>query len=295
MAKGNTAILIVLALAASSVKGQESKLSAGGGPEWKGLDVRFLTKLEPPGENTRAQFPGAVLGEGKGVAHHIINDDAHKRSFGYDLRLEPAADGLSAQVHIEPLNAPHYSVQAGWTMMGLPKYPVIPNVRVGDTVALDLLVNPATGQKIVDYLTLERADRPDPKRAHDFSLSDVALLLDRPHMLVNGKPVESTGDFQGGTSAAVVWIYLRGHGRFILSLFPNEKLGFQKNGLTGANALTFRDGATEFRVECSSSVAPGDGPYNLYLVHEPAWRPYSSEDPIEVGSADNAEWIVGKR
>jgi hypothetical protein len=296
MAKGNAAILMIaLALAASSLQAQESSLTAGGGPEWKGLDVRFLTKVEPPGSNARAQLPGAVLAEGDGVAHHIINDDAHKRSFGYDLRLEPATDGLSAQVRIEPLNAPRYSVQTGWTMMRLPKYPIISNVRLGDTVALDLLVNTATGQKIVDYRTLERADRPDPKRAHDFSLDDVMLSLDRPRVLVNGKPVESTGNFLGGTAAAVVWIYLRGHGRFILSLFPNENLGFQKNGLTGANALTFRDGASEFRLECSSSVAPGDGPYNLYIVHEPDWRPYSAADPIEVGSADKAQLIVGKR
>jgi hypothetical protein len=287
-------LTIALALAASSLQGQESNLSAGGGPAWNGLDVRFLTKLEPPGANARAQLPGAVIGEGNGVAHHIIDDAAHKRSFGYDLRLQPAADGLSAQIRIEPLNAPRYSVQTGWTMIGLPKYPVIPNVRLGDTVALDLLVNPATGQKIVDYLTLERADHPDPNRAHDFSLADVILSLDRPRVLINGKPVESTSDFLGGTAAAVVWIYIRGHGRFILSLFPDEKLGFRKNGLTGANALTFRDGATEFRVECSSSVAPGDGPYNLYVVHEAAWHPYSPDDSIEVGSADNAQWIVGK-
>jgi len=32
-------------------------------------------------------------------------------------------------------------------LLAPPKYPVIPNLKVGDTVALDLLVNPATGQK----------------------------------------------------------------------------------------------------------------------------------------------------
>jgi hypothetical protein len=293
MTTGNAGLLIlVLALAASPLKGQESSLSAGGGPEWKGLGVRFLTRVEPPGANARAQLPGAVLVEGNGVAHHIIDDAAHQRSFGYDLRLEPAADGLSAQVRIEPLNAPYYSVQTGRTMMGLPKYPVIPNVRPGDTVALDLLVNPATGQKIVDYLTLERNSGPAREAAHDFSLADVQLSLNRPRLMVAGKALNLTDN--PGTSGAFVWLYLKGHGRFILSLFPNDKFAFQKNGIAEADTLIFHDGATEIRVSCDGPVAPGQGPYNLYVVHEPAWHPYSPSDSIEIGSADEAALIVGK-
>jgi hypothetical protein len=47
----------------------------------------------------------------------------------------------------------HITFDAGWTFLGLPKYPAIPNVKQGGTVALDLLVNAATGQKVVDYRT----------------------------------------------------------------------------------------------------------------------------------------------
>ncbi len=262
-------------------------------PSWNGIWIRFATRVEPSGGNLPARLGGAVLTE-PGKPHHVIDDPVHKRTFGYDLRLEPSADGLSGQLHIEPLHAPQFSVQNGWTLMGLPKYPVIPNLRIGDTVALDLLINPSTGQKIVDYLTLERQDRPSPDRAHDFSLSDVTLSLDRPRVLLNGKLMESTAHTTDGTSASVVWIYIQGHGRFVLSLFPNDRFGFQKKGMTAANTMTFREGATEIRLECAVSVAPGDGPYNLYVVHEPDWRPYSAQDAIELGSADNAAYIIGK-
>lgn len=283
--------VLLLAAAATTLQAQDGGLGVTD-PSWNGIWIRFATKVEPGGEWAPRVLGGAVLTE-PGKPHHVIDDPIHKRTFGYDLRLEPSADGLTAQLHIEPLHAPQFSVKSGWTLMGLPKYPVIPNLRIGDTVALDLLVN-STGIKIVDYLTLERLDRPSPERAHDFSLADVMLSLDRPRVLLNGKLLESSAHFQDGAAASVVWIYLQGHGRYVLSLFPNGKLGFRKNGMTAANTMTFRDGPTEIRLECAGSVAPGDGPYNLYVVHEPDWRPYSAQDAIEIGSADNAALVIGK-
>ena len=108
--------------------------------------------------------------------HHVISDSASKRQFGYDLLLEPSQDGNTVQLRIEPvkpLNPPLLSPLPGWTLLGLPKYPVIPRVKVGDTVAIDLLVNPATGQKIVDYLTVVRRTE---RAAHDFTLADAVKL-----------------------------------------------------------------------------------------------------------------------
>lgn len=289
MSQGRRVALI--ALAVTALWGQESKLSVSD-PSWKGIQVQFLTKMEPPGDNGRGQLPGAIITD-QGRAHHIIEDAAHKRYFGYDLRLEPDVYGITVQLRIEPLKLsnPHvYSVGSGWTMLALPKYPLISNLRVGDTVALDLLVNPATGQKIVDYLTLKRSETT----AHDFSLGDVEMFLDQPRVQVNGKLVEATANLELGMSGRVVWLYLAGHGRFVLSLFPNEKLDFQKNGVVAANTVTFREGSTEYRVDCRSAIAPGSERYNLYVLHEPGWRAYSSTEPFEFGAADKAEYLVGK-
>jgi hypothetical protein len=275
--------------------GQESTLSVGD-PSWKGIEVRFVTKAEPPGENARAQLPGAIITD-HGRAHHIIEDAAHKRAFGYDLLLEPGGDGTTVQLRIEPMklsNPRAYTVEPGWTLLELPTYPVIPKVRVGDTVALDLLMNRATGQKITDYLSVVRRMEA---AAHDFSLADVELFLNQPRMWVNGRPVEATANFQGGISGPVVSMYLAGHGRFVLSLGPNEKLGFQKGGVTSANTLTFREGSTEYRVDCGGAVAPGPGRYNLYVEHEAGWRPSRGDAGVSflLEAADKAEQLVRKR
>ncbi len=42
----------------------------------------------------------------------------------------------------------------GWSQITISKFPEPQEIRDGDTIALDLLVNPSTGQKMVDYLTV---------------------------------------------------------------------------------------------------------------------------------------------
>jgi len=278
--------LILLLFLTTVLWGQKGSLSAGFGE----FEVWFLSRVEPQGEDADAHLPGAILVERAiGRVHHMISDRVNKREFGYDLTLEPGKDG-TVQLRIEPMkfaNGRPYPVEPGWTLLELPKYPVIPRVKVGDTVALDLLVNPATGQKIVDYLTvLRRTETP----VHDFTLDDIGLVIVNPTVKVNGAVVLRS---RHGAAGRVVWVYLAGHGRFILSLFPNEKLGFRKNGVVANDAFTFRAGSTEYRIECGRAVAPGTGRYNLYVVHEPAWQP-GGQEPFTVGSADNPEWVVGK-
>jgi len=270
---------------------QDGHLSAGGGPGWRGLEIWFVTKVEPPG----TQLPGGVMVESS-RAHHVIDDREHKRAFGYDVVLDPSEDGKSARIRIEPWNPAESKIafDPGWTFLRLPNYPTIAGVKIGDTVALDLLVNATTGQKVVDYLTLRRRGDMDLRREpRDFQLSDVELTLMDPQVSVGGK-MEPPPAGAGGFSGAVIWLYIQGRGRFTLSVVPDEKLGFRKNGVVSGSGLLFHDGAAEIRVDCSGQIAPGAGAYNLYVVHEPGWRP-SDRSLTTMGSADKPEFIIGKQ
>ena len=43
------------------------------------------------------------------------------------------------------------------------------------------------------------------------------------------------------------------------------------------------------------SVAPGDAPFNLYVLHQPGWKPtYANAnlDTIHIGAADRAEYLI---
>jgi hypothetical protein len=256
---------------------------------WNGLEVRFVSKIEPPG----AVSPGGVVVE-SGRVHRIIRDRAHKQVFGYDVELDPGGDGKTARLRIEPFRPVDSRVtfEPGYTILGLPRYPAVPNLKLGDTVALDVLANASTGQRVVDYLTLRaRGLIPAGKEARDLSLSDVELAVMDPHVSINQDPEPP---FDGGFSGAVMWLYLPGRGRFVLSLTPHKEFGFVKNGSVSGSAMVFRAGTEEVRIQCSGRIAPASGIYNLYVAQEPDWRPSSPGYPI-MGSADKPEYILGRK
>jgi hypothetical protein len=268
-------------------------------PGWQGAQLGFVTKVEPPGDDREA-LQGGVLGNVE-RPHRVIFDERHRRYFGYDLRLEPLADGKTLQLRIEPLTlsraqAEENGIGAGWKLLVPAKYPAVPPLRMGETLALDLLVNPATGQKIVDYLTLRRS-RFDVVAAsvppRDFKITDVELTLDRPRLFVNGKMVEASSKLDAGVSGGTVWFYLPGRGKFAISLFPVPGL-FWKSGTVAANVMTFRAQSSDYRVECRSPIAPGSELYNIYLHHEETWQPKGVEATMQffIGGNRQTDFVV---
>jgi hypothetical protein len=259
-----------LSLLFLTVTAIHAQLALDGGPAWKDFAIRFEPKIEP-GDVSVPDDSGSVIDSGvHGNAQRFIYDEKNKRSFGYEVVLEPSADGATAQLRIEPLRDPEHALRNGWSMgslpVGLPKYPVIPGLRLGDTVALDLMVNPSTGQKLVDYLTLFRAGTSG-EPPHDFSFADVWLTIDKPSILVDGKPLPARAS---GVAGRAIALSISGRGGYVFSLFPNEKLGLRRNGTIESKILTFQDAGATFRIECATPIAPGMGPYNLYVARSSA-------------------------
>jgi hypothetical protein len=281
-----------LSLLFLTVVAGHAQFAVDGGPAWKDFAIRFEPKIEP-GDVSFPDDGGSVIDAGvHGNAQRFIRDDKNKRTFGYEVVLQPSADGATAQLRIEPLHDPEHALRNGWPMgslpVGLPKYPVIPGLKVGDTVALDLMVNPSTGQKLVDYLTLFRAGTSgEPPR--DFSLADVWLTIDKPSILVDGKPLVSMAR-ASEVAGRVVAFSIRGRGSYVFSLFPNDKLGFRRNGTIESKVLTFQDDGNTFRIECATPIAPGTGPYNLYVAHSSAIHLIPGMPGLQFGFASgNAE------
>jgi hypothetical protein len=160
--------------------------------------------------------------------------------------------------------------------MQLPRGPQIQTLRGGETVAVDLLVNPSSGHKVVDYLTISGEQREVVTAegpAHTFSAEDAPLNLYQLRISINGELVPSTANMGGGISGTAIGFYLPGKGRFVLSLAPRETLGFRRAGEVRGSTLTFTAGSDTYRVNCNGRIAPGEGVYHLYVYHNPSYRP----------------------
>ncbi len=201
----------------------------------------------------------------------------------------------------------------------LSEYPDPQFVQNGDTVALDVLVNPQTGVKIIDLIKVTSRDRQPLKPANasgetvnqtaaigenqpsiDFTIDAIELKVTASKLLINAKPASSEKESSGyGASGPLIWFYIPNHGRFILSLTSREGYDFQKAGTILGNKINFTLNGNQYDWISSSPILAVDSrPWNLWVLHDPDYRPdvtLTREISIEVGAVDRVEYLIKKK
>ncbi len=124
-----------------------------------GIAVQLETKLEP-GQPSITKHGGGTLTENEVIKRHICNFD-NQTYFGYDLTLERLSNGKVrfkfGKLTMTPKQMTKlFKEVPKWKALVLPKdSPATVDVTPGETVALDLFVNPTTRQKVTEYLTVK--------------------------------------------------------------------------------------------------------------------------------------------
>lgn len=236
-----------------------------------GITFSYESRLEPA-------VPAMKLGSGvlvnANVKRHLW-DMANRTFFGYDVSMDGMADGRYlfrfSPLTLTPKKMEElYPGTQGWRMIALPSVPPMQILREGDTLALDLFVNPSTGQKVVDYLKVERGEGRGltaPGPARDLAVADVSIELSRPNFSVNGKQVAQS---MGTVKAALPWLHYESHGSFYFSLVPRPE--YQRAGEIRGSTMKWRWGSDEFTVNTDGEIAPAHHrAYNLYVSHDPSF------------------------
>ena len=230
----------------------------------------------------------------------IVLDAADHSYFGYELLVQPQPDGAYlmtfGKLGVTPLDIASgspgrfppdsidQSLTAGsvWSARELPAIPASRAIHAADTVSLQLFVDSASGEKLIDDIRIAPSGsapavvRPVPTVSgppRDFVVSDAELQIVQPRVTLNRR-------LEDGLSwrylhGSLVWLYFPDHGRYILSPLPHAGLGFKKAGEVRGGVLTFRLDAETFRLECFTPIAGGDAAYNLYVLHDEEWAPAS--------------------
>jgi hypothetical protein len=133
-----------------------------------GVSVRFETRLEPGSPSFAEGFDGGNLIEFQRVdgqpdrekVHRYFAYNALHKFFGYDLQVKPGTTKGSYDVEVQLLSIGPERIQlpdpASWSVIALPAYPGPQTVHEGETLAIQMFANPATGQKITDYVFFPR-------------------------------------------------------------------------------------------------------------------------------------------
>jgi hypothetical protein len=221
-------------------------------------------------------------------------DTGNRMYFGYELLLEQQQPGTYLAT-FGKLGLTSLDLSAGmrwralsWTIQPIPAIPEPREIRDGETISIDLFIDAATGDKLVDDIRIDPphppvtrfqppppVSRPIPTvsgTARDFSAADAELQI------LGSRTITLNGNLMGqlvppSVHGALVWLYLPDHGRYILSLTPRADLGFKKAGEVRGGMIIFTLGKDTIKLECMREIATGDAPYHLYVLHDPDWQP----------------------
>ena len=260
----------------------------GGSVNGTGFRLYWETRLEPASP-ALAENLGTAQMWGTETFTRILMNRERRTYFGYRMTVSIESDNsysiawtpqfrltpeLARVVHIDDPEAWRQQ-PTGWDATNRKI------VRPGDVIALDLMVSPQTGQKIVEYITIQEPFRlslnffnnPAPREfsyvggaPREFRAEDAELRLREPLFTINGKVEESSRGSLQDISGPTVWLLAPGKGRFVLSLTPRP--GFQKAGEVRGTSLSFKWGADTFGISSASRIVAGDAAFNLYVSHD---------------------------
>jgi hypothetical protein len=279
-----TMFVFVFALMTTASGFAQSRLMKGTA-ERNGQHVFFDTVVEPGAPAVQGIGGGVINGN---QLHRIMVDSQNRAYFGYDIAVEPLPEHDTYRVTFSRLSITSEDLRGlGWDVaniaqLGDPGWggPALRTVRAGEVLTLDLLTNSSTGQKIVDYVTVQGTANPPEKLGplswediqesgtpRDFEARDAFIDLAVKSLTIDGRPTPT-----GSVYAAIPFMAFPDYGRFVLSLAPRPELGFRLAGVVRGNSLSFNISGRTVELVSSRRIAPGAGAFNLYVLHQTEWQ-----------------------
>ena len=272
-----------------------------------GITVAINVEKNGSEQNFSNMFSSS--GTNENVVHRVMIDKKNKSYVGYDLEVTPSADTKQFDVLIKPLSLNKDMSDAinklgdstDLSLRSIPKYPGKITVQDGDTISLDVLQNPQTGEKISDLIKITKGKQQsftytsDEKKPKDFTINDVQMSLLGFDVYVNGEKVKFSG---GGMSGSVLWIYFPNKGRFIFSPIAQTTAGFQKIGLVEDKTISFNYAGANYKFVSNKPVLGDGGNWNLWVMFDENYKPSadsSSNSSFTFGAANKTEYLFDNK
>lgn len=277
-------LVLACAVCARATDVQDGQMNQLIVPMQSGAFVSFTTETVP--SNSQELSLSFIDAESKpGLIHRVFVDEKREFFFGYDLLVERIGETNRYRISVRALS-PEYEqhLRARKSFENRRLHPNLnraafssqaQTVTEGDTFALDVLVNPRTGVKIVDVIKVTSHDprlqeAPASQRpARDFTLADVLLKVTNYKLLLNGETVYRT---TSGCAGPLIWFALPERGRFIFSLVPHAGYDFQKVGTVEHNKISFTWNEERYEWVSLLPIIGNGGNWNLWVLYDPHYN-----------------------
>jgi hypothetical protein len=177
-----------------------------------GTQVTIQTFSSGPKAEQAIYSNGAVVQTAPGVWHRVLNDkQGRKVIFAYDLEAGRTSAAGTFFLRIKPVDSAFAREQQSGRVPTVSAVRQFNSIKTGEGIAIDLLSNPTTGEKIFDVLQPSNLAEPPKPSGEEFALQVTSITL-------NGQAVKLTGVENSSLSGAAAIFYLPGHGAYFLSL-----------------------------------------------------------------------------
>jgi GWxTD domain-containing protein len=285
--------IILLVAAAPCALAQEGRKGQTIVPMKGDFFVAFTTipGADEKSENGWSMTSAEVYLESNTIRRVFI-DSGGSLYFGYALVVEPLSSGKQFRVSVRPLSTEDEQelrtrksfqsrqIHPNYNTASLARSAAPQTISDGDTFALDVLVNPKTGDKITDFVTVSLSEARLRETAtvesapRDFTLEDVMMKMINYQLYLNGELVAG-GKRSGAAAGPIIWFHLQERGRFIFSLKPHTGYDFQRLGTIERNRMKFTLNNELYEWVSDVPVVETGGPWNLYVLYDPNYVPDS--------------------
>jgi hypothetical protein len=246
-------------------------------------------------ESITAGFSSVNREENKVTARRYVRDNFRHVYASYAALVEklPEMGKYRVTLSESPMEADaKLSPAEKWKVVAPSVFPVPQILDDGETIRVALYRDSVNGQELVEYLHvgMQPAIKVRKEAAHDSYAEDAQFAFTQPHLKANGTPFDPAL-LPETLSGPVVWAYVPGYGRYVLSFLPHPEQGFELAGEVAGDSLVFTVGGNMIRVDCADRIASGSGTYNVYALLDPVWQPADAEDQARfaMGSAPGVQ------
>ena len=215
-------------------------------PDGTGVELH----IETTGSTTQIQLTGGgVIWIDQGIAHvyRSVQYSHGKTVFGYELEAYKAREPSAIAIRI--------TRGAGDpTVSDVREFPA---VKYGQEVKIEILTNPATGERVYDVLRPIEGRSPAPGQ---HAIGGVTI----PKLVVNGETVAVKSDWGGDQSPR---LYIPGHGAYYMSWESRPK--FRLAGYIEKNRLIFLMDRQYVEMAFPSNVLTKAEGGPVWIYHDP--------------------------
>jgi hypothetical protein len=158
----------------------------------------------------------------------------------------------------------------------LSKYTQPITLNDGDIIALDVLVDPRTQAKLVDFFQISTGPPITRRNPDKLKAEARALTLDDLTLAVTGYEVRRNGEGLytggGGASGRYIWLGIPQVGRAIFTMTtPPEGSGFEQTAIANEKQLVFWVNGVQYELLSKERIVPAEGSFYVWLKFDPTF------------------------